>query len=50
MQCDLDVLLECLLQAVLMNCSYDMMLKVMHWNLYEANVVVEAVFQAKTIV
>ena len=30
-------------QAVLVNCLYDTILKVMHWN-----VIVEAVFQAKT--
>ena len=30
-----------------MNCLYDMILKVMHWNLYETDVIVEAVFQAK---
>ena len=29
---------------------YDMILTVMHWNLYETEVTVEAVFQAKTTV
>ena len=37
-------------QAVLLNCSYDMILKVMHWSLYVTDVVVEAFFQAKTAV
>ena len=32
-----------------MHCSYDMILKGMHWNLYETEIV-EAVFQAKTTV
>ena len=28
-----------------MNCSYDIILKGMHWNLYETDIVVEAGFQ-----
>ena len=40
----------CNLSGCFMNCSYDMILKVTHWNPYETDVIVEAVFQVKTIV
>ena len=40
----------CSLQAVLMNCLYDIILTIMHSNLYETGVIVEAVFQVKTTV
>ena len=39
-----------LVQAGLIHCSYDILLKAMHWNPYETNVIVEPVFQVKTTV